>query len=252
MFIAEIQTNEARLVQIQNKTKFKHKFVAPRRNKAKGLVIFWKEEFDLTIETFSKNHIDTIVNKNKAEEWRFTGFYEEPDTQNRHKAWAQLKNLKSRRSAPWICAGDFNEITKKSEKLGGKVRPHIQMRVFRDILDECGFLDLGFVGPEFRWHKHFVGYTVWKRLDKAVATSDWLALFPNTKVYHLEADTSDHRTLWIVPDGMDCTQQRPFRFEQMWMTKKECTNTMQAIWQRSSGETEELKVLKKLMTVERN
>ena len=87
VFIAETWTNEARLILVQDKIKFKHTFVAPIRNKAGGLVIFWKEDFDLNIETFSKNHIDTIVNKNKDDEWRFTRFYGEPDTQNRHEAW---------------------------------------------------------------------------------------------------------------------------------------------------------------------
>lgn len=61
------------------------------------------------------------MNKDKDEEWRFTGFYGKPDTQNRHEAWFQLKNLKAKGSAPWICEGDFNEITKQSEKRGGRV-----------------------------------------------------------------------------------------------------------------------------------
>lgn len=113
-------------------------------------MIFWKKKnFDLTIETFSQNHIDTTINKNKAEEWRFTGFYREPDTQDRHGAWACLKTLKSRELAPWICAGVFNKVTRQSEKLGGKVRPHAQMQAFRDVLDDCGFLDLGFMGSDF-------------------------------------------------------------------------------------------------------
>lgn len=86
---------------------------------------------------------------------------------------------------------------------------------------------------------------IWERLDKAMATSDWLSLFSDTKIYHLEADTSDHRPLLIVPDGMDCSQQRPFRFEQMWMTEQGCTDTVQAVWQWDIGEIEELKVLKK-------
>ena len=148
VFLTETWTNEARLVLIQDRIKFKHKFVAPRRNKVGGLVIFWKEDFDLTIETLYKNHIDTTVNKNKSEEWRFTDFYGKPDTQNRHEAWARIKNLKSRGLAPWICVGDFNEITNQSEKLRGRVRPHVQIQAFKDILDACSFLDLGFVGSE--------------------------------------------------------------------------------------------------------
>ena len=83
-----------------------------------------------------------------------------------------FKEFKARESAPWICAGDFNEITKQSEKRGGRIQPHGQMQAFREVLDECGFIDLGFVGSEFTWHKHFADYTVWERLDRAVATSD--------------------------------------------------------------------------------
>ena len=146
VFLAETWTDEARLTHIQDRLKFKNKFVAPRRHKAGGLVIYWKEELDLTIETFSKNHIDATINKNKAEEWRFTGFYGEPDTQLRHEAWARLRSLKSRSAAPWICAGDFNEVAKQAEKLGGRIRPYGQMQAFRDIIDECGFMDLRHCG----------------------------------------------------------------------------------------------------------
>ena len=124
VFLAETWTDEARLTRIQDRLKFKNKFVAPRRHKAGRLRIYWKEEFDLTVETFSKNHIDATINKNKIEEWRFTRFYGEPDTQLRHEAWARLRSLKNRSAALWICAGDFNEVAKQAEKLGGRIRPH--------------------------------------------------------------------------------------------------------------------------------
>lgn len=35
--------------------------------------------------------------------------------------------------------GDFNEITKSEEKLGGAIRREWQIREFRDALDFCGF-----------------------------------------------------------------------------------------------------------------
>ena len=63
VFIAKTWMNEARLVLVHDRLNFKNKFVAPNRNKAGGLVIFWKEDFDLTIESFSKNHIDSTINK---------------------------------------------------------------------------------------------------------------------------------------------------------------------------------------------
>ena len=75
-------------------------------------MIFWKEDFDLSIETFSKNHFDTAIKKNKEDEWRFIGFYGEPDQQKRHEGWARLRNLKNQSNASWLCAGNFNEITR--------------------------------------------------------------------------------------------------------------------------------------------
>ena len=209
VFLAETWTDEVRLVLVQDRLKMKNKFIAPRRNKTGGLVIFWKEDFDLTIETFSQYHIDSTMKKNKEGKWRFTGFYGEPDTQKRHEAWGRLRSLKSRGKAPWLCAGDFNEVTKQSEKIGGRTQPHGQMQAFRDVLNECRFMDLGFVGPMFTWHKHFADYIVWERLDRAVATNDWFSIFSDTKVYHLDATTSDHKALLIRPEGMECSQQKP-------------------------------------------
>ena len=115
-----------------------------------------------------------------------------------------MRSLKARGKAPWLCAGDFNEVTKQSEKIGGRARLHGQMQGFRDVLDECGFMELGFVGPMFTWHKHFETYTVWEKLDQAVATNDWFSMFPDTKMYHLDATASDHEALLIRPEGMEC------------------------------------------------
>ena len=50
---------------------------------------------------------------------------------------------------------DFNEITKQEEKVGGAIRLHSQMQLFCDVIDECSFMDLGFVGPKFTWSRHF-------------------------------------------------------------------------------------------------
>ena len=60
-------------------------------------------------------------------EWRFTGFYGEPKTHRRIEAWNKLRGLNSRLNVPWLCAGDFSEIIKKDEKLGGALKSHNHM-----------------------------------------------------------------------------------------------------------------------------
>ena len=56
---------------------------------------------------------------------------------------------------PWLCAGDFNEIIGQDEKLGGALRSHNQIQLFREVIDECSFMDMGFVGSKYTWSKHF-------------------------------------------------------------------------------------------------
>ena len=41
---------------------------------------------------------------------------------NREDSWSVLHHLSSQFNLPWVCIGDFNEITKLSEKLGGALR----------------------------------------------------------------------------------------------------------------------------------
>ena len=50
------------------------------------MAIFWKERCNLSLDTYSYNHIDVIINKRKEDEWRFTRFYGELDTRNRNKS----------------------------------------------------------------------------------------------------------------------------------------------------------------------
>ena len=72
------------------------------------------------------------------------------------------------------------------------------------MVDECGFIDLGFSGHQFTWQKHFsTSHSIWERLDHALASNDWLLRFAGTKVQHLTADSSDHCPLWINTVGLD-------------------------------------------------
>ena len=95
VFLAETWTNKARLEQVQRRIQFKNLFVVPCCSKARGLAILWKEDFPLEVVKYSKNYIDSVINKGMENAWRFTGFYGEPDTTKRHEAWSKLRTLKN-------------------------------------------------------------------------------------------------------------------------------------------------------------
>ena len=122
------------------------------------------------------------------------------------------------------------------------------MQLFRDVVDECGFHDLGFVGSQYTWKKHFAdGHSIWERLDRGLANNEWLMKFPGTKVHILSSDTSDHSLLWVVPDGLEqpC-MVKPFRFEEMWLADPGCANIIEAVWSPRSIEDPSVEVMRKI------
>ena len=145
VFLAETLTDDARLESIQSNINFDHRWVVLRVGRSGGLVLYWRSSINLSIEGSDKYYIDAVIDKDQESEGRLTGFYGELETARRSEAWEKLKNLSTRRERPWLCCGDFNEIIRLDEKLGGANRSHNQMQLLREVIDECGFYGLRFI-----------------------------------------------------------------------------------------------------------
>ena len=166
--------------------------------------------------------------------WRFTGFYGFAETHKHHESWNLLRLLHQQNSLPWCCVGDYNELTSTDEKVGGVIRLERQMQEFRDAIDYCGFIDLGFVGEPFTWCNNRLGSaTIWERLDRGLAMAEWLSMFPNASIHHIDNDTSDHCPLWLTLDATisgHSSPRRPFRFEEIWLSDLSCRDMVNEAW----------------------
>ena len=70
---------------------------------------------------------------------------------------------------------------------------------FREVVNICGFKDLGYTGPDFTWCNMQEGENrVYLRLDRALATNDWINHFNGTRVLNLVDLTSDHCAMLIA------------------------------------------------------
>ena len=113
------------------------------------------------------------------------------------------------------------------------------MQGFRDALDVCGLKDLGFNGFPFTWCNRRPGYqNTWIRLDRGVATIDWILRFPTSRIHHLDAFHSDHKPIILISDSEDkrfYRKGRPFRFEAMWLKDKTCEEVIKEPWSGCLG-----------------
>lgn len=82
VFLMETKNKNLYMEKIRCCLKFDNMFLVPRRNLSGGLALFWMNDLDLQIRTFSPHHIDVVVNPRVDDAWQFSGFYEAPETVN--------------------------------------------------------------------------------------------------------------------------------------------------------------------------
>lgn len=56
---------------------------------------------------------------------------------------AELQNM------PWVIAKDFNEPLVEKDKFGGKDVSVKRSLLFKECLDKCNMIYIGFSGPQF-------------------------------------------------------------------------------------------------------
>lgn len=62
-----------------------------------------------------------------------------------------LRDLVGRSEFPWCVLWNSNDIMYVHEKYGRRAHPRALREDFSDVVNECGLVDLGFVGNEFTW-----------------------------------------------------------------------------------------------------
>ena len=65
VFLVEIWLTKARLEEIRTCYEFGGMTEVSRESRGGEVVVFWKTDFDFSVDTYSSNHIDAIGNKGK-------------------------------------------------------------------------------------------------------------------------------------------------------------------------------------------
>ncbi|CAM8980230.1 unnamed protein product [Rhodiola kirilowii] len=214
-------------------------FVVPARGRSGGLALFWNNSTNVEVVSYSGFHIDFLLRH--AVTVHITVFYGSPKASLRLKSWELIRKLRRLIRVPWCVIGDFNEISSFSDSTSSNLarRPYIQQ--FRQVLSDCGLMDLGFKGSKFTYsNKRQGGDEVQCRLDRAVGDSLWIDNYPNSVIHHLTSHRSDHCPVLLCMDGVSLAKRKPFRFEAMWMRDSSFENTVNKHWRLNGNMNDKL------------
>jgi hypothetical protein len=218
---------------LANTLGYDNAFAVSSTGRSGGLAIFWNNEIKIELLPYSQYHIDAIVSPASEESWRLTCVYGEAQVRERHKTWDMLKFIKASSHLPWLCIGDFNEVLLREEHMGVNERSNTQIQAFRETVDVCQLMDLGYNGTPWTFEKKVAGGSYCRvRLDRALATASWCERYPLAALQHLTAAASDHSAILLPfePTLEPPLQAKLFRYEAMWETHQDFKPVMDREW----------------------
>ncbi|KAL8124753.1 hypothetical protein AgCh_012418 [Apium graveolens] len=175
-----------------------------------GIALFWRRQDEVQLLSYSRNHIDVVVDIRGWSKFRMTGIYDEPDRIRRSETWNLIKGLKSQSMLPWCLIGDMNNVVKQEDKKGGHPYPSWLIQGFRDTLEECELEDVELTGYPYTWER---GHEV--------------------KLTNLELSTSDHSPIFFeLAKVVYSVNNKVFRFENAWLREPMCRQIMEEVWYR--------------------
>lgn len=116
--------------------------------------------------------------------------------------------------------GDFNEITSKLEKKGGRKRNDYTFLPFRNMLANCGMIEFPYSGNPLSLVGNRSNGKVQCRLDRAVGNEDWHHCFSHTNVEYLRLWGSDHRPILSRFLSVKKPGRRGFKFDKRCIGKE--------------------------------
>lgn len=147
-----------------------HHIFPPKGHGAGGLALFWNSKIKIDVMYSNANLIDTFI-EYQGKSFFASFIHGDCDRKQRRMQWEHLLNLAASREAPWVAAGDFNDLLNEDEKLGGPARPEGSFTDLRSFFSEGDLFDLRHSGDPLFWRGKRGDHLVRCRLDRAVANS---------------------------------------------------------------------------------
>jgi hypothetical protein len=186
------------------------------------------------LQNFSDLHISAVVHDEILNlHWKFTGFYWHSEAAKRQKAWELLTFLARTGPTHWMCIVDYNEIVSVAEKSGGNIRQNSLMQDFRQTLEACELVDLGYIGPKFTWSNYQEGTSlIRERLDRGCANHDWKVSFLEAEIYMDATINSNHAPLLLyMCKDLTTAKRKPwFLYKASWGADARCQELITKVW----------------------
>ncbi|XP_074277363.1 uncharacterized protein LOC141601001 [Silene latifolia] len=222
-----------------------------------GIWLFWKQTIamNFSIKTTFKSKrfiVCEVYDLTKNVSFCLIFVYAPPQPADKLDFWNELEIFVLNIDLPFLLLGDLNEIKSPSEKEGGAKVTNARCVRLSKFLNNTNSIDLPFSGNFFTWRKKKCGSdNVFEILDRALASPNWISIYPNMHFMHHAFTSSKHCPISVNFHDQVHKKALPFRFELMWTMRNDFSKMVKSCWQYQFQGSQLSIAEKKLETIQK-
>ncbi|XP_058775952.1 uncharacterized protein LOC131650248 [Vicia villosa] len=178
-----------------------------------------------------------------------TSIYAQNQLIHRKKLWEDIQNVGSIINRPWIIIGDYNNVLKITDRIGGNEVQEAEYRDLEQMMENLGLYEHETKGDHFTWFNKQSQGPIYSRIDRALCNSFWFATFPDCVIEVMRSHISDHAPLKVnmVNQHGYVKKKRRFQFLNCVTVREDYMNKLSDSWQQPMGGNPMYKLWRKLI-----
>ncbi|TYG80510.1 hypothetical protein ES288_D02G221900v1 [Gossypium darwinii] len=236
IFLSETKMSANEFQRVQNKCRWQNGLTVNSEGRSGGLALMWRDGMNVSIQNYSKHHIDSMVKLDNNKTIRVTGFYGHANPNHRSSSWDILRRVGESVREEWVVGGDFNAILNDAEKEGGRKRVRGQMNEFKDVMDDMALVDIKPDSGWFTWvNNRDKGSLIKERLDRFLTSVSVVESFPFIATKVVKQTQSDHDAIILDLWGRKLKaylidNRLSFKFDVCWSGDEKAKNIVGRAW----------------------
>ncbi|CAJ2651355.1 unnamed protein product [Trifolium pratense] len=196
--LIETRVKNNKAENIRKRLKLRGNYVDNYNKHENGRIwIFWNDNnvnIKLIHSTDQMVHCSVYDSKGDWLYW-MTAIYAQNHLEYRQKLWNDIATLHSQQQGPWFLMGDFNNVLKSQDRIGGRDVTESEYRDLSTMMDITSLYEMDSNGDHFTWSNKQRDCAIYSRIERVIGNIDWLQKDYTLHVMH--PSVSDHALLCL-------------------------------------------------------